>query len=677
MSGNGHTFSGGQSIGKTQGTAPLTLSLSGFPNFGLENLDGIQNHYQPVRFEQIAPNFVSKHVRTFCDDDSAKAGLASDLSPPDLPPLKPLAREGFGVVVMADVSGYSKLTSMLAERGPMGAELLSKTMKGYLDQIIQTVLTHGGDIVKFAGDAVIVYWKIEGPCDGTNISPNDPVSIARGELVVKACYCCLDMLKKLGRYKINIPGCEIEDLQIHLGIGSGQLYDVHVGMTDRWEHFIAGEAVNQLNHVLNAAKPGELAISHQAFKWFSLVIDIETITLGAYNKKYILLNGLEKAQRKIPPSTPTENDDLALWEIASADLNVCLYQKFMNESALYKLQADINQSRLFRIESGLNELLSLYELRQVTTVFIRIGSLQNWNGKTSLADAQQAMAIAQTALKKYEGSLRQFHVDDKGAVMLLFFGLPPLAHENDAIMGLKTGLEICQQYSFLFSEFSIGITTGVISIGGVGNSVRTEYALMGDSINMAARLMFLDAASESILCDERTYNLTERAFVFDSLGEVKVKGKDHPISIFRPKEIRQEAEESNRRFAHDDQLEMIGRSKEKSTVIDAISSVKSGGSEAASIVVIETEGGQGLSTFVKWSKQEIKKRKCLAWYVNTVYPHMTTASTASRRFISTLGSVVISLCPFPTIRHAFLASPRSPGMLGAFSCLCPTDSAHC
>ena len=52
---------------------------------------------------------------------------------------------------MVDVSGYSKLTAALAERGPVGAELLSKTMKGYLDQIIEVILSYGGDIVKFAG----------------------------------------------------------------------------------------------------------------------------------------------------------------------------------------------------------------------------------------------------------------------------------------------------------------------------------------------------------------------------------------------------------------------------------------------------------------------------------------------------------------------------------------------
>ena len=79
--------------------------------------------------------------------------------------------------------------------------------------------------------------------------------IRKGELVYKAANCCSDLLAKLGSYEVKIP--EKKVLNIHLGIGSGTVYDVHVGgPPGRWEHFIAGEAVNQLSIVLDLAKPG-------------------------------------------------------------------------------------------------------------------------------------------------------------------------------------------------------------------------------------------------------------------------------------------------------------------------------------------------------------------------------------------------------------------------------------
>lgn len=101
-------------------------------------------------FDEVITNFVSKQVRKKC----YKLCEAEYLKPEatrKLPDLTPSAVDAFAAVVMVDVSGYSKLTAALAERGPVGAELLSKTMKGYLDQIIEVIVSYGGDIVKFAG----------------------------------------------------------------------------------------------------------------------------------------------------------------------------------------------------------------------------------------------------------------------------------------------------------------------------------------------------------------------------------------------------------------------------------------------------------------------------------------------------------------------------------------------
>ena len=62
--------------------------------------------------------------------------------------------------------------------------------------------------------------------------------------------------------------------------------------------------------------------------------------------------------------------------------------------------------------------------------------------------------------------------------MLCFFGLPPLAHENNALYGLKAGMEIKDKLLDLFDNFSIGVTTGAVSFGGVGNQIRAEYAVV-------------------------------------------------------------------------------------------------------------------------------------------------------------------------------------------------------
>jgi hypothetical protein len=79
----------------------------------------------------------------------------------------------------------------------------------------------------------------------------------KSSIVIKATACCAELLTNLGTYAINVQEKEITELKLHLGIGAGQIYDVHVvGDSNRAEHLIAGDAVTQVSNVLDFAKPG-------------------------------------------------------------------------------------------------------------------------------------------------------------------------------------------------------------------------------------------------------------------------------------------------------------------------------------------------------------------------------------------------------------------------------------
>jgi hypothetical protein len=83
---------------------------------------------------------------------------------------------------------------------------------------------------------------------------------------------------------------------------------------------------------------------------------------------------------------------------------------------------------------------------------------------------------------------------------------------------------------------SIGITTGVAYCGNVGSSLRKEYAAVGDTVNLSARLM--SKAHGRILIDEATYSRLPKCLRktrFSRLPPMKVKGKDHPISPYEYK----------------------------------------------------------------------------------------------------------------------------------------------
>jgi hypothetical protein len=82
-------------------------------------------------------------------------------------------------------------------------------------------------------------------------------------------------------------------------------------------------------------------------------------------------------------------------------------------------------------------------------------------------------------------------------------------------------------------DASVGVTSGAAYCGLVGSSTRHEYAVMGPSTNLSARLMGRAAAGE-ILCDS-AIRQRDRTHTFLSLGAVKAKGYANPVPIFRPR----------------------------------------------------------------------------------------------------------------------------------------------
>src|SRR5215211_7818319 len=72
----------------------------------------------------------------------------------------PVAEEMQAAILFADISGFTILTEHLAERGPSGVETLARILNEYFGQLIDIIHDYGGDVVKFAGDAVIAVWPI-------------------------------------------------------------------------------------------------------------------------------------------------------------------------------------------------------------------------------------------------------------------------------------------------------------------------------------------------------------------------------------------------------------------------------------------------------------------------------------------------------------------------------------
>lgn len=60
--------------------------------------------------------------------------------------------------MFADISGFTNLTETLSKIGPEGAEVIAFAINRYMELLVKGIGRSGGDIFKFAGDAIIVVW---------------------------------------------------------------------------------------------------------------------------------------------------------------------------------------------------------------------------------------------------------------------------------------------------------------------------------------------------------------------------------------------------------------------------------------------------------------------------------------------------------------------------------------
>jgi class 3 adenylate cyclase len=197
------------------------------------------------------------------------------------------------------------------------------------------------------------------------------------------------------------------------------------------------------------------------------------------------------------------------------------------------------------------------EFRQITVLFVQIHDNDSHGNSTphpnpSFASpsasfkpftAQRLFNVFQGHLSKWEGVFQQFSVDDKGQTMLACFGLPPFTHEKEAVHSLKAALGFVEDVKRNQKDgnseekrvledvyVTVGVTTGMILFSSLGTARRSEVSLLGDVVNLAARIGGVEVHQNGstgrdslVLCDQTTYELTKDAFQFLDVGTFQVR----------------------------------------------------------------------------------------------------------------------------------------------------------
>ena len=179
---------------------------------------------------------------------------------------------------------------------------------------------------------------------------------------------------------------------------------------------------------------------------------------------------------------------------------------------------------------------SAAELRHVSVVFAHMAGVRASAAAAVVEALQRAVGVG-------EGDVNKILVDDKGMLCLAVFGLPPLVHVDDATRATAAALLVVGELATLGVAASVGVTTGTAFCGFVGSSVRREYTVMGNVVNLAARLM--SAAKREagrVLVDAETRAAAasasaSRDFDFRATAPLQLKGLKDRVSAFAPVEV--------------------------------------------------------------------------------------------------------------------------------------------
>ena len=472
----------------------------------------------------------------------------------------PVAEELQAAILFADISGFTLLTERMAEKGPTGVETLARILNEYFGQLIDIIHDYGGDVVKFAGDAVIAVWPVV-----PDVAISETVSRAdQWQWTMRAAECAIEVHKRLTNYK-----AEDANLYLKLAVSMGRISTVHVGgVFNRWEFLITGTPLVELGIANNVAGAGDILITPSAWKLIHNDCDAETMEFEL--RDTIAQGGRLKSLNK--PSS--------IFSLPK--------QQVIPEGAENSLRPYIPGAIINRLTAGQSSWIA--ELRRVSVLFINLPGLDQ---DTELENAQSIARLIQRSVYHYEGSINKINVDDKGITVVAALGLPPFSHEDDPARGVQAALMIRRELTKLNVPSTIGVATGRIFCGSVGNDSRREYTIIGNAVNLSARLMGAASGQDElianyvvpILCDRLTYDSAKEVVEFETLPPQRVKGRTEPVEVFHALATQKSVVRSK--------TELIGRQEEKTLIAAALQELSRGTPHQT--LILQGEAGIGKS----------------------------------------------------------------------------------
>jgi class 3 adenylate cyclase/tetratricopeptide (TPR) repeat protein len=428
-----------------------------------------------------------------------------------------------------DISGFTALSERLARRGRVGAEELTEILNHVFSRMLGVAYAKGGSLLKFGGDALLL-------------------TFTRGDHAVLGAEAAVAMQAALREARTLPTSVGRINLRMSVGLHTGELLLFRVGDVHR-ELIVTGPAATATTEMEHAADAGEILVSP------STAARLPPAAVGAAKGPGHLLRTRKVVDGGPGPEPPRP--------VADDSVVRCIPR---------------------RLHDRLVDQSADSEHRVATIGFVKfqgVDDLLAARGPDATAEALDAVARSvQDAADDENVTFLASDVDANGGKMILAAGVPT-AQEDDEGRMLRAARAIMSQELPL--GVRVGVNTGHVFAADIGTEFRRTFTVMGDTVNLAARLMAAASAGQ-VLATAGTIDRSTTLFHTEALPPFMVKGKSQPVQALAVGTAR-----GSRTSAYGS-LPFLGRDDELGRLRQAFDSAADG---HTGVVIVEGERGSG------------------------------------------------------------------------------------
>lgn len=397
-----------------------------------------------------------------------------------------------GAALFADISGFTPLTEALAKDlgRKRGAEELTRYLNLIYNGLINQVHGFRGSVISFAGDAITCWFDEATP-----------------DAVARAVACALQLQQVMAALgTVTTPSGQRIQLAIKVAVSAGAARRFIVGdATIMRIDTLAGDTLARLAAAEHLAERGDVVVTPEVAN--ALQDDLLT---SAWREDHGVRVAVVESLRVDVPKQP--------WpELSAGALNDDVIRPWLLPGVF---ERERNSTEAF-----------LAELRPAVALFIRFEGIDYDRDADAGNKLDAFVQVAQNAARRQEGALLQLTIGDKGSYCYVAFGAP-IAHDDDAIRAVAAALDIRAQiarFDFITSA-QFGISMGMMRVGPYGGTSHRTFGVLGDEVNLAARLMSR-AEPGQILISQRIADALEDRFDLREIGAMQMKGKSAPVMV--------------------------------------------------------------------------------------------------------------------------------------------------